>query len=322
MSRRAGPAPPAAISPWRRRHRRKGLLYILPALLLFAVMVAYPIGRSLYLSFFDYSILEPDSTRFVGLDNYTHLLTDKQNQGPFWNTLYFTAIFVPPFVILAMLIAMMLNGLRRGSVLLRTAIFTPVVVSLAVSAVMWMLFYNPAFGFAHKMLAWTIGAINHIAAFFGRGPVAVVPAGGVLADPHWAMPAIALMCLWNGIGVNIILFLVGLQRIPEELYEAAVVDGAGGWRRFWHITLPQLTPTVYLVVLLSLVGAFKIFGQPFIMTAGGPEDSTLTYIMRLYNLAFRYGRFQLGYASALAYALALFIFVISLLVRKLNRPVE
>jgi ABC-type sugar transport system permease subunit len=312
----------AGVSRWRRRHRRKGWLYVLPALLLFALMLVYPIARSFYLSFFDYSILEPDSARFVGLENYGRLLFQRPNHEPFWHTLYFTAVFVPPYVVLALLVAMMLNRVRRGSVVLRTAIFTPVVVSLAVSAVMWTLFYNPAFGLAHRMLEGTLGAVNRAAALLGAGPAASVPDGGVLSDRRWAMPAIALMCLWNGIGVNIILFLVGLQRIPEEVHEAAVVDGAGGWRRFWHITLPQLSPTIYLVVLLSLIGAFKVFGQPFIMTAGGPEDSTLTYVMRLYNLAFRYGRFELGYASALAYALALFIFGISLLVRKLNRPVE
>jgi len=309
-------------SRWRRRHHRKGLLYVLPAALLFALMIVYPIARTFYLSFFDYSILEPDSARFVGLGNYARLLLQKQNHDPFGHTLYFTAIFVPPYVVLALLIAMMLHGLKRGAVALRTAIFTPVVVSLAVSAVMWTLFYNPAFGFAHKLLAGAIGAANWAAALLGAGPLAAVPAGGVLADARWAMIGIALMCLWNGIGINIILFLVGLQRIPEEQYEAALVDGASGWQRFWHVTLPQLTPTIYLVVLLSLIGAFKVFGQPFIMTGGGPEDSTLTYVMRLYNLAFKYGKFQLGYASALAYALALFIFVVSLGVRRLNRPVD
>ncbi|HUT35058.1 MAG TPA: sugar ABC transporter permease [Planctomycetota bacterium] len=318
----AGPGGREALSLWRRRHHRKGLLYVLPAVLLFGLMIAYPIARSFYLSFFDYSILEPDSARFVGLENYGRLLLQKENHDPFWRTLYFTAIFVPPFVVLALLVAMMLNGLKRGAVALRTIIFTPVVVSLAVSAVMWTLFYNPSFGLAHKLLTGAVGAANWAAGLLGAGPLGAVPEGGVLGDSRWAMLGIAAMCLWNGIGINIILFLVGLQRIPDELYEAAVVDGAGGWRRFWHITLPQLAPTIYLVVLLSLIGAFKLFGQPFIMTGGGPADSTLTYVMRLYNLAFRYGKFQLGYASALAYALALFIFGVSLLVRKLNRPVE
>lgn len=296
-----------------------GILYVLPALVLFAVMVIYPIARSLYLSFFDYSILEPDAARFVGLGNYLKLVTSPQNRRPFWNTLYFTAIFVPPYVLAGLGVALLLNRVRRGSVALRTMIFTPVVVSLAVSAVMWTLFYNSSFGMAHRMLRGGCSAISFFWESLGGGKV-TAPPEGVLGDPRWAMPAIAAMCLWNGVGINVILYLVGLQRISQELYEAAEVDGAGSWQRFVHVTLPQLRPTTYLVVLLSLIGALKIFGQPYIMTAGGPQDSTLTFVMRLYNLAFRYGKFQLGYASALAYALSVFIFVMSLLARRLNRP--
>jgi multiple sugar transport system permease protein len=308
-------------APWRRRYQRKGILYVLPALLLFAVMVAYPIVRSLYLSFFDYSIVEPDAARFVGVDNYLKLFTSPQNHRPFWNTLYFADMFTPPYVLLGLGIALLLNRVRRGSVPLRTMIFTPVVVSLAVSAVMWTLFYNGSFGMAHKILEAVCSVISSFSEALGGGKIAA-PAEGVLGNPRWAMPAIAAMCLWNGVGVNVILYLVGLQRISQELYEAAEVDGAGRWQRFAHVTLPQLRPTTYLVVLLSMIGAFKIFGQPYIMTGGGPQDSTLTFVMRLYNLAFRYGKFQLGYASALAYALAVFIFVMSLFVRRLNRPTE
>lgn len=310
------------LSRWRRRHHRKGWAYVLPALVLFGVMIAYPIGRSFYLSFYDYSILEPDSARFVGMGNYAKLLTQTPNHKPFWNTLYFAALFVPPYVIVALVVAMLLNRVRRGSVFLRTMIFTPVVVSLAVSAVMWTLFYNASFGMAHRMLAGVCEGINFFTRLLGVGDVASAPAEGVLGDSGWAMPAIALVCLWNGVGVNVILYLVGLQRIPEELYEAAEVDGASRWQRFVHVTVPKLRPTTFLVVLLSMIGAFKIFGQPFIMTGGGPQDSTQTFVMRLYNLAFRYGKFRLGYASALAYALALFIFVMSLFMRRLNRPVE
>jgi len=394
---RAGPLPL-----WRRRYDRQGMLYVLPALVFFAVMVAYPIFRSLYLSFFDFSILEPDSSRFVGLGNYAKLFTRSQNHRPFWNTLYFTAIFAPPYVILGLVVALLLNRVRRGSVFLRTMIFTPVVVSLAVSAVMWTLFYNASFGMAHKMLAGMCDFLNFLPAnaltyllpylavtglvllvlallgrasalpsrmfgaaalggrrilvsgglglaacaalgiFWFEGTFARVSGGfaaampnafaslelltapkeGVLGNPAWAMIAIAAVCLWNGVGINVILYLVGLQRIPDELYEAAEVDGASSWKRFVHVTLPLLRPTTYLVVLLSMIGSFKVFGQPYIMTAGGPQDSTLTFVMRLYNLAFRYGKFQLGYASALAYALAVYIFVMSLFVRRLNRPVE
>ena len=320
--KKSEPSQQEAVPRWRRRHHRKGLLYILPALMLFGLMVAYPIGRSFYLSFHDFSMLDPDSARFVGMGNYAKLFTRTANHKPFWNTLYFAALFVPPYVVVALVVALLLNRVRRGSVFLRTMIFTPVVVSLAVSAVMWTLFYNASFGMAHKMLAGMCAGINFFSSLFGAGNVAAAPAEGVLGSPHWAMPAIALVCLWNGVGVNVILYLVGLQRIPEQLYEAAEVDGASRWQRFVHVTVPQLRPTTFLVVLLSLIGAFKIFGQPFIMTGGGPADSTQTFVMRLYNLAFRYGRFELGYASALAYALAVFIFVMTLFVRRLNKPVE
>jgi multiple sugar transport system permease protein len=130
------------------------------------------------------------------------------------------------------------------------------------------------------------------------------------------------MCLWNGIAINIILFLVGLERIPEDTYEAALVDGASAWQRFIHVTVPLLKPTIFLVVLLSMIGALKVFGQPFIMTGGGPKDSTMTYVMRLYNLAFRTRTFELGYASALAYALAVFIFILSMVLKRFTRSAE
>jgi ABC-type sugar transport system permease subunit len=310
------------ISVWRRRYHRKGYLYILPAFLLFAFMVVYPIVRSLYLSFFDYSIIEPDSMRFVAFQNYANLWTKTANHLPLWNTFYFTIIFVPPFVAFSLVLAVMLHAVKRGSVLLRTMIFTPVVVSMAVGAVMWALFYNPQFGMAQTILGAVASCLNGVWGWFGGGKLLVVPDAGMLGDPAWSMIAVAIMCYWNGVAVNVILYLVGLQRIPDELYEAAVVDGAGAWKRFFHITLPLLKPTIYLVVLLSLIGAFKIFGQPFIMTAGGPRDSTLTFVMRLYKLAFQYGKFQLGYASALAYSLAVVTFVATLFLRRLNRPVE
>lgn len=385
-------ADPACTTPrWRRAHDRKGYWYILPALLLFALMIIYPIARAFYLSFFDYTVLDPGSSRFVGMDNYISLFTMASLRRPILNTLYFTLLFVPPYVFLALVIAVLLHRVKRGVVFLRTMIFIPIVVSLSVSAVMFTLFYNPAFGMGQKLLeafvsmanypilaglylaaSWAVAAGlrrlivrrgNHQGAFWqtlvggagaavagwliaflaggpellkaplafmGRLPAVTQPvlAGiaappqGMLGNADWAMIAVVILCLWNGIGFNVILFLVGLQRIPDVLNEAAAVDGAGPWQKFWKVTWPQLRPTTFLVFLLSMIGAFKIFGQPFIMTAGQPEDSTLTYVMQLYNLAWNFGKFQLGYASAMAYALAAFTFTLSLLVRKLDRPVE
>ncbi|HUU59268.1 MAG TPA: sugar ABC transporter permease [Phycisphaerae bacterium] len=464
--RAASPLLKQHVSGWRRRYDRWGLLFVLPALVLFGVMIAYPIGRSLYLSLFNFSFLDPEHARFVGAGNYVKLWEEEANHKPFWNTLYFTVLFTPPYVILGLVIAMLLNGVRRGATFLRTVIFIPVVVSLAVSAVMWTLFYNADFGMAQSLLKGVCAAIRASACFVstfvtlvlagmilgwvvklatGRGPSAKTRAGaaivvsavvtsvlwlsardfsvgasaglleaycvsarhlayfavpflpaflvalglarlaaravgrtaggpvpmlvallvgaavtagalvvageairgvaenllpplenlsanslanlsappqGVLGNADWSMPAVVLVCIWNGVGINVILFLVGLQRIPDTLYEAAEVDGATGWGKFLHVTVPQLAPTTYLVVLLSMIGSFKVFGQPFIMTRGGPMDSTHTFVMRLYNIAFVYGKFELGYASALAFALAAFIFVMTLGARKLNRPVD
>lgn len=314
--------PATALPRWRIRHNRMGLWYVLPALVFFALMTAYPIARSLYLSFFDYSVLQPESAEFVGMGNYSRLIEEPQNRLAFTNTLEFTFLFVPPFVLLGLGIAMLLNRLRRGSVLMRTVIFTPIVVSMAVSAVMWTLFYDASFGMAHTILKALCGMVNSIAGWFGAADIITAPPEGVLGNPDWAMAAIVVTCLWNGVGFNVILYLVGLQRIDDDLYEAAEIDGAGAFQKFWNVTLPQLRPTTFLVVLLSLINALKVFGQPFIMTQGGPQDSTLTFVLRLYNLAFQYGRFELGYASAMAYALAVFIFIISLFIRRLNRPVE
>jgi len=318
-------------SEWRRRYNRMGYWYILPAVLLFVLMVAYPILRAFYLSFFDYDMLEPARARFAGLANYARLFTDVPNRGAFANTLYFTAIFVPAYVVGALIMAFMLNAVRRASVFLRTMIFTPVVVSLGVASVMWMLFYDKEVGAVRSMVAWVDGWAAwldgrtvmtwpwHLAVDYPwRCAIPAAP----LDAAAWAMIGVAVVCLWNGIGINIILFLVGLQRIPQDLYEAARVDGASAWQRFWHITLPQLRPTIYLVVLLSMIGAFKIFGQPYILTRGGPEDATLTYVMRLYKMGFQYAKMQFGYASSMAYALTLFIFAMSMFLRKLRRPVN
>ncbi len=307
-------APPEAThlgreSAWRRKHNRLGYLYVMPAVIFFLLMTAWPLARSFYLSFYDYYLLEPEHTKFVALGNYAKAATEDVNREPFVNTLKFTVMFVPPYVLVGLVIAVMLHEVRRGAALLRTMIFIPVVVSMAVSAVLWILFYNSTFGLGQKAIVWFVGE-NH------------APDGGVLGSAAWAMPGIALMCLWNGVAINIILFLVGLERIPDDMYEAALVDGAGAWQRFRYVTLPQLRGTMVLVVLLSVIESLKVFGQPYVMTGGGPADSTKTYVMRLYELAFRSRTFEMGYASALAYSLAAIIFVFSVFVWRFNRKAE
>jgi ABC-type sugar transport system permease subunit len=311
--------------------------FILPALLLFGMFSLYPILRSLYLSFFDYEFLRPEQMHWVGWGNYQEILRDQRvtqwpgivlPKGPmpiwqlpfyplmvlwltinspggaFWNTVRFTIMYVPLAIIVPLFLAALVERAGRLSTLFRTLNFIPVVVSVAIISIIWMWIYHPDYGVINTLLRQLLG---------------VKEGYNWLSDPKLAMPAIVAMCVWHGMGFNMLLFLVGLQRIPPELNEAARVDGATGWQAFRGVTLPLLRPTVFLVGLLAMIGALKVFGQMFIMTQGGPADSTLSMVLYLYDIAFRYGKFRFGYASALAWALAVFIFFVSVLSFRLSR---
>jgi multiple sugar transport system permease protein len=312
-------------------------LFLLPAVLLFGMFALYPIVRSLYLSFFDYEFLRPEQMHWVGLGNYQEILQDERVRGwpgivlpkgplawweialyplltvwltintpggAFWNTIRFTLMYVPAAILLPLLLAVMIERAGRLSTLFRTLNFIPIVVSVAVISIIWMWIYHPEYGVVNTLLRSVFGGEA------GRS---------WLSDPRLAMPAIVAMCVWHGLGFNMLLFLVGLQRIPIELTEAARVDGATGWKAFRMVTLPLLKPTIFLVGLLAGIGALKVFGQMFIMTQGGPGDSTLSVVLYLYNVAFQYGRFRFGYASALAWALAIFILLVTLVAFRLSR---
>ena len=315
-------------------------VFVLPALVVFGTFALYPILRSLYLSFFHYEFLRPDQMHWLGLGNYREILQDERvtawpgivtPQGPlslwqialypllvlgltfnapggaFWNTIRFTIMYVPTAIILPLLLAVMIDRAGRLSTLFRTLNFIPIVVSVAVISIIWMWLYHPEYGVVNTFLRGLPG--------FGEGY-------NWLSDPKLAMPAIVAMCVWHGLGLNMLLYLVGLQRIPIELNEAALVDGATSWQAFWKIRLPLLKPTMFLVGLLSAIGALKVFGQMFIMTGGGPGDSTLSVVLYLYNIAFRYGKFRFGYASALAWALAAFIFLVTLIAYRVTKERE
>ena len=333
-------------------------LYLLPAALLFAAFVIYPIGRAAVWSFTDLSLLDPASARYIGWDNYRAILSDEEvgldpqtladwrsmfrtgddparptwkrwltfdwPGGAVWNTVKFTVLFLPVYVIIPLIIAALLDHVRTGSVFLRTVIFIPVIISVAVASVIWIILYNPNYGIFNLTIAlmrdalnWIVGLVSSNEAYFTfTGP-------NWLGDRLWAMPAIAFMCFWNGMGLNVLLYLVGLNRIDTELYEAAVVDGATPRQQFLRITLPLLRPTTYLVVLLSLIGALRVFGQMWIMTEGGPQNSTVSYVMYLYRVAFHPTRdFEFGYASALAFVLAAVIFVLTAGTQRFSRAVE
>jgi ABC-type sugar transport system permease subunit len=315
-------------------------VFVLPAVLLFATFTLYPILRSLYLSFFDYNFLRPDQMHWIGLGNYHEILGDERVRGwpglvlpqghlawwqyplypllivwltintpggAFWNTVRFTIMYVPPAVIVPLFLAVLVERAGRWSTFFRTVNFIPVVVSVAVISIIWMWIYHPEYGVINTLLRQYAGMREGYT---------------WLSDPKLAMPSIVAMCVWHGLGFNMLLFLVGLQRIPPELTEAARVDGATGWQSLTRITIPLLRPTIFLVGLLVMIGALKVFGQMFIMTQGGPADSTLSMVLYLYNIAFRYGKFRFGYASALAWALALFIFVVAVISFRLSRERE
>jgi ABC-type sugar transport system permease subunit len=333
----------SASAPVRRSHKwgvDGPYAFLLPALLIFGAFAVYPILRSLYLSFFDYEFLRPEQMHWVGLANFREIIHDERVRGwpgivlpkgqltvwqiicypllvvwltinapggAFWNSIRFTLMYVPAIIALPLLLAVLVERAGWLSGFFRTLNFIPVVVSVAVVSIIWMWIYHPEYGVINTLLRMVPG--------LGEGY-------SWLSDPKLAMPAIAAMCVWHGLGFNMLLYLVGLQRVPGELVEAARVDGATGWQAFWKITLPLLRPTVFLVGLLAAIGALKVFGQMFIMTNGGPGDSTLSMVLYLYNIAFRYGRFRFGYASALAWALAAFIFLVSLVAFRLARERE
>jgi ABC-type sugar transport system permease subunit len=315
-------------------------VFLLPAVLIFGAFTVYPILRSLYLSFYDYEFLHPERMHWAGLGNYREIFHDERVTqwpgivlpkgslsvwqivfypflvfwltinspgGAFWNSIRFTLMYVPATIILPLFLAVLIERAGRLSTFFRTLNFIPVVVSVAVVSIIWMWIYHPEYGVANTLLRMIPG--------MSEGFI-------WLSDPKLAMPAIAVMCVWHGLGFNMLLYLVGLQRIPTELTEAATVDGASGWQAFRGITLPLLKPTILLIGLLATIGALKVFGQMFIMTNGGPGDSTLSMVLYLYNIAFRYGKFRFGYASALAWTLAVFIFFVSLVAFRLSKERE
>lgn len=272
-----------------------GLLFISPWLVGLVVFTLYPIIASFYYSFTDYSVLEP--ARWVGLDNYGDLLT----ANPLFyravtNTMYYALLSIPLNILLSILIALLLNLNVRGMAIYRTVFFLPSIVPEVAAAMLWAWILNPQFGLANAILR-----------FFH------MPTLGWLSDPAWSKPSLVLMGMW-GIGGSMIIFLAALQDIPQHLYEAAELDGAGTVRKTWHVTIPMLTPTIFFNLVLGVIGAFQSFTTVYVLTGGGPVDSTLFYALLLYRNAFSY--FKMGYASAMAWLLFVFVLAITLIIFK------
>ena len=273
---------------YERQLARSGWAFLAPALLLIAVFFFLPVLAALLLSFTDFDIYalgDLRRLRFVGLENYTQLL-----QSPlFWtalgNTGYFVLLGGPLSVAVSLGAALLVNArLNRFPGLFRTALFLPVVTTLVAVAVVWRYLYHPRYGL-----------LNYGLSLLGIAPI------DWLGDPDWAMPAIILMAVWKNFGFNMIIFIAGLQNIPIQLYEAARIDGASTGQQFRHITLPQLGPTFLFVALMTMIGYFQVFAEPYVMTQGGPANRTLSVVLLMYEEGFRW--WNMGYASAMAFVL-------------------
>ncbi|SMF96292.1 multiple sugar transport system permease protein [Methylomagnum ishizawai] len=266
--------------------------FVGPALALIAVFFFLPVIAALLLSFTDFDIYalgDLSTLRFVGLDNYRRLLADPLFLTALRNTGYFVAVGGPLSVAVSLGMALLLNhGRVRGKGVFRALLFLPVVTTLVAVAVVWRYLYHPRYGFLNYVLGW-----------LGIAPI------DWLGDPAYAMPAIILMAVWKNFGFNMIVFIAGLQSIPRRLYEAAMLDGAGPWRQFLHITVPMLAPTFLFVTVITLIGYCQLFAEPYVMTQGGPADSTLSVALLMFQEGFRW--WNLGYAAAVAFVLFLII---------------
>ncbi len=283
-----------------RAESRAGWGFVTPALLLIGVFFAIPVVSAFLLSFTDfdiYSIGDFGSTRFIGLKNYR----DLAEMPLFWtalkNTVFFVVVGGPLSAAASLVAALAVNSkLTRFKPFCRSAFFAPWVTTLVAVALVWRYLYHPQYGLLNAALG-----------LVGLGPI------DWLGNPHWAMPSIILLSVWKNFGYNMLVFLAGLQSIPEELYEAAALDGAGTWHRFRHITLPMLGPTFVFVGVVTMIASFQIFSEPYVMTQGGPLKSTTTLVLLMYEQGFRWWR--LGLAAAIAVVLFLLTLAGTLLLR-------
>ena len=277
------------------RREWSAYLFLAPGMLLFSIFTLFALAFTIYLTFHEWEIISPDKP-YVGLQNYKDMIHDEKFRHGVINTFYFAGAVVPLQMLFGLGIALLLNTGLRGRVVLRTLYYLPCVTPFVVSAIVWKWFYNGDFGIFNFYLLKT-GLIDAPLSF--------------LSDENLAMPSVIVMSIWGGIGFTMVVYLAGLQAIPEELYEAAKVDGAGPWARLRHITIPMLRPTTLFLAVVGIIFAFQQFTQIFVMTHGGPVDKTTTMLYYVYQAAFVY--YDMGYASTLAFALFLMLVVFTVL---------
>jgi multiple sugar transport system permease protein len=278
--------------------RLAALLFVLPSLLFLLVFVVYPILSAFYLSLHRYNLLEPPV--WDGLGNYIRLANDPRFFKALGNTLLFAVMTVPLGTVISLLLAVLINQSLRGIYFFRTAYYLPVVTSFVAVSFIWLWIYEPQFGVLNQLLR-AVG----------------LPTATWLRDPNTAMLSIAILSIWKNAGYNMIIFLAGLQGIPTYLYEAAEIDGADATQRFWHITVPMLSPTTFFVFVVYFIGALQMFTQSWIMTQGGPLDSTLTVVYLIYQNGFEF--LKMGSAAAMSVVLFVFIALVTYLNTRIIR---
>jgi multiple sugar transport system permease protein len=285
-----------------RKNLLKGAAFLSPWLVGFCAFTATPVILSLYYSLCDYKLLQPPL--FIGAANYQMLLHDEVFWKSLVNTFYYAMLAIPSAMAISLGLAILLNVRIPGQSVYRTLIFLPSLVPIVASSMLWLWLFNGKLGLINAILA-KIGIqgrpwLSDVMFTLGKAPNAV--------SYYWAMPALAFMSLW-GVGHTVTIYIAGLQDVPQELYEAAEIDGAGVWRRIFHVTLPMLSPVIFFNLIMAIIGTLQVFAIPYIMTGGEPARATYFFTMYLYDNAFRF--LKMGYASAMAWIQLLMILTLT-----------
>ncbi|HKQ56557.1 MAG TPA: sugar ABC transporter permease [Candidatus Eisenbacteria bacterium] len=283
---------------------RAGWWFASPALALIGLFFFVPVIAGLVLSLTDfdiYAIASPDTARFVGLANFAAIFRDPVFWIALRNTMFFVLVGGPLTVIVSLSAALLVNSkLARAPGFFRSLYFVPVVTTLVAMSVVFRYLYHPHYGL-----------INHVLGLVGIGPI------DWLGDPRWAMPAIVLLNVWKKFGYNMLILLAGLRAIPDDLYEAAALDGAGWWARLRNVTIPGLAPTLLFVSIMTMIEQFQLFAEPYVMTQGGPLKSTTSIVLLMYEEGFRWWR--MGYAAAIAFVLFVIMLIATMVQLRIQR---
>ncbi|MEV4706874.1 sugar ABC transporter permease [Actinoplanes sp. NPDC049316] len=255
--------------------------FLTPFLLLYLLFIIGPALYGLLMSFFDTSAVKPGLSSFAGFGNYAEALRSGDFWSSLWHTIWFTILTTPPLIIIAFVLALLADRVKRGRWFFRLAFFAPYILPSAVVALIWIWLYTPGLG----LIETALGKIGITAPVW-------------LGDPDWAMPSLALTTLWWTLGFNFVLYLAGLQEINRDLYEAAAMDGASPWQQIRSITIPMLGRTTTLVAVLQVIASLKVFDQMYLMTSGGPNFATRSILQYVYDEGFT--NFRIGYASAVS----------------------